>query len=667
MSVADLSNELAEFAGLGRADIYGERRAPRPPDRPKWWYCTKDGELTPELLHRHLNGGPHLGLYLLPALSDSTRIAVFDLDDHDGTIDPEKMRDAAVTLRTAAVRRGIWMWPVRSGGGCGIHLCAKWEQPQPARDVRYAMISVLAEVELRDGTGGIENGEVEVFPKQDAVEGEGIGSLIALPFGRASVPLDDEMRPVERPMPWLSAAPVAAAPPEPERMPPGDPTAPIEDVVAALAVIPNDADTDFEVYIKVGMEVAAASGGSEEGFAAWDEWARRRSDKYQKHDVRKRWDYWQQKPPSRTGFGALVKRARQHQPGWQPPSRLTTDDFWAYMPQHSYIFAPTRSHWPGSSVNARLPKVPLLREDGSSVLDDKGNPVKIAAAAWLDRHKPVEQMTWTPGLPMVIRDHLLLDGGWTGRAGITCFNLYIPPTIVPGDPAQAGMWIDHVRHIYPDEADHLFAWLAHRVQKPEEKINHAIVLGGEQGIGKDTMVEPVKEAIGRWNMQEASPAQVLEPFNGYLKSVILRISGARSGRFRPLQVLRPYESLHCIAAGRAARQRKTHPAVPDRQCLWRHHHYQPQDRRHLPASRRSPPLCRMVRTHQGRCALPERLLEENLGLLRRWRDATCHRLADAARHHRVRRQGAAAQDGGVLGDCQRKSTGRGGRACRRAR
>jgi hypothetical protein len=153
-------------------------------------------------------------------------------------------------------------------------------------------------------------------------------------------------------------------------------------------------------------------------------------------------------------------------------------------------------------------------------------------------------MTWAPGLPMVIRDHLLLDGGWTRRAGITCFNLYIPPTIVPGDPAQASMWIDHVRHIYPDEAEHLFDWLAHRVQRPEEKINHALVLGGEQGIGKDTLVEPVKEAIGRWNMQEASPAQVLEPFNGYLRSVILRISEARdlgdSDRFKFYDHMKAY-------------------------------------------------------------------------------------------------------------------------------
>jgi hypothetical protein len=65
------------------------------------------------------------------------------------------------------------------------------------------------------------------------------------------------------------------------------------------------------------------------------------------------------------------------------------------------------------------------------------------------------------------------------------------------------------------------------VQRPEEKINHALVLGGPQGIGKDTLLEPVKYAIGHWNFQEASPQQILGRFNGFLKSVILRISEAR--------------------------------------------------------------------------------------------------------------------------------------------
>jgi hypothetical protein len=65
------------------------------------------------------------------------------------------------------------------------------------------------------------------------------------------------------------------------------------------------------------------------------------------------------------------------------------------------------------------------------------------------------------------------------------------------------------------------------VQHPEVKINHAIVLGGPQGIGKDTSLEPVKYAVGPWNFMEVSPAHLIGRFNGFVKSVILRINEAR--------------------------------------------------------------------------------------------------------------------------------------------
>jgi hypothetical protein len=71
------------------------------------------------------------------------------------------------------------------------------------------------------------------------------------------------------------------------------------------------------------------------------------------------------------------------------------------------------------------------------------------------------------------------------------------------------------------------AFLAHRVQRPDEKINHALVLGGAVGIGKDTILEPVKQAVGPWNFAEVSPKQVFGRFNGFLKSSILRVSEAR--------------------------------------------------------------------------------------------------------------------------------------------
>jgi Family of unknown function (DUF5906) len=93
-------------------------------------------------------------------------------------------------------------------------------------------------------------------------------------------------------------------------------------------------------------------------------------------------------------------------------------------------------------------------------------------------------------------------------------------------PLSANPWLDHVHKIYPDDANHIIIWLAHRVQRPQEKINHGLVLGGLQGIGKDTLLEPVKQAVGPWNFRDISPAALLGRFNSFAKAVVLRVSEA---------------------------------------------------------------------------------------------------------------------------------------------
>jgi Bifunctional DNA primase/polymerase, N-terminal/Family of unknown function (DUF5906) len=195
---------------------------------------------------------------------------------------------------------------------------------------------------------------------------------------------------------------------------------------------------------------------------------------------------------------------------------VALEDFYGYLPAHTYIFTPTGEMWPASSVNSRVSPVALpMREK------------PIPAASWLDKNRAVEQMTWAPGKPMVIADKLIADGGWFDRPGCKTFNLYRPPTIKPqaGDATQ---WIDHVKFVFDDDdARHIIKWFAHRVQHPDQKVNHALVFGGMQGVGKDTLIEPVKQAVGPWNFAEVSPQQMLGRFNPFVKSVILRVSEAR--------------------------------------------------------------------------------------------------------------------------------------------
>ena len=125
--------------------------------------------------------------------------------------------------------------------------------------------------------------------------------------------------------------------------------------------------------------------------------------------------------------------------------------------------------------------------------------------------------------------HRPLGGDWRlGRkSGTVSFNQYRAPRIALATAAKRKPWLDHVHKIYPDDAEHIIRWLAHHRQHPGDKINHALVLGGAQGIGKDSLLEPVKHAIGPWNFHEISPAHLLGQFNSFVKSVILRINEGR--------------------------------------------------------------------------------------------------------------------------------------------
>ena len=208
------------------------------------------------------------------------------------------------------------------------------------------------------------------------------------------------------------------------------------------------------------------------------------------------------------------------------PDGVTLDDFNAYMPMHNYIFGPSLDPWPGVSVDARIPPQPLLDGYGNPVIKD-GVEQTIKASAWLDRNKPVVQMTWIPGEPAIVEGKLTSEGGWIIRPGVRVLNLYRPAVITRGNPHHAGLWIEHIRNVYGDDEPHIVRWLAHRVQRPQEKLNHALVLGGPQGVGKDTLLEPLKDAIGPWNFKEASPTQIMGRFNDFVMSVVLRISEAR--------------------------------------------------------------------------------------------------------------------------------------------
>jgi Bifunctional DNA primase/polymerase, N-terminal/Family of unknown function (DUF5906)/Primase C terminal 2 (PriCT-2) len=294
-----------------------------------------------------------------------------------------------------------------------------------------------------------------------------------------------------------------------------------DELVYAVGVIPNNSPS-WQEWKTFGMAIFNALPDNPElAFDTFDEYSKRWTrGAYDAAATLQAWKEIEGSPPRDIGAGTIFFKASEADSKWRSAYQKTklqeSDgvklvDFVAYMPLHFYIFIPTREPWPATSVNARLPSKSKF----------------FTAADWLDVNNPVEQMTWAPGKPMKIQSRLVADGGWIERDGVACFNLYRPPTIELGDATKAGPWLEHVKKIYPNDAEHIINWLAFKAQNHGVKINHALVLGGPQGIGKDTLLEPVKHAVGPWNFVEVSPTQMQGRFNSYVKSVILRVSEAR--------------------------------------------------------------------------------------------------------------------------------------------
>lgn len=107
------------------------------------------------------------------------------------------------------------------------------------------------------------------------------------------------------------------------------------------------------------------------------------------------------------------------------------------------------------------------------------------------------------------------------RDGAVLWNIWRDPAVKL--PAQATKedvepWREHLHYLYPDEKEqeHLLDWMACVLQKPQEKINHALLLAGTSRVGKDMLLNPLRYGLGAANVCEPPAGELKESFTDYL-------------------------------------------------------------------------------------------------------------------------------------------------------
>ena len=159
---------------------------------------------------------------------------------------------------------------------------------------------------------------------------------------------------------------------------------------------------------------------------------------------------------------------------------------WAYVQDDESFFSlEDRRLISRQTFNAIYRHIPCVSIHGAK-------PRRVEASICFDEHRQAKGaysltgVTYAAGGSMLVtREGLVYGNRWRDHR----------PEPVPGD---AGPWLRHLERMIPEpmERKHFVCALAHKVQYPGIKINHAILIGGNHGSGKDTLMAPFFWAIG---------------------------------------------------------------------------------------------------------------------------------------------------------------------------
>jgi hypothetical protein len=125
-------------------------------------------------------------------------------------------------------------------------------------------------------------------------------------------------------------------------------------------------------------------------------------------------------------------------------------------------------------------------------------PRRLEASNWYDENREAMKGYALKGMTYAAGDEWKVQ-----RDGLVYGNVWRDARPEIKSPSDPQLWIDHCRRLVPDERElnHIWDVMAVKLQQPRTKINHAVLHGGNGGIGKDTMWYPFLWAIGGDHMK----------------------------------------------------------------------------------------------------------------------------------------------------------------------
>ena len=149
-----------------------------------------------------------------------------------------------------------------------------------------------------------------------------------------------------------------------------------------------------------------------------------------------------------------------------------------------------RHHLPRTVFNALFRHIPCY----SIHTDAKGKSRRVEASICYDENRQAMGAPALVGVTYSAGDDVLVT-----RDGDVYGNMWrdARPPVNRSHVADISLWLDHCAALIPNETEreHIFDVMACKLQNPRVKVNHAILIAGYQGSGKDTFWAPFLWAV----------------------------------------------------------------------------------------------------------------------------------------------------------------------------